>query len=116
MHDIIGMLPHIIIIGMPIAIIEFMASQRSFIIAIIDASVGFNFIVMPSGVISQDIRQLIGAGIIIGIMPIIPIGDIIGIIPMPPIGDIIGIMFPIPIPIGIGIGIPIMDIAFMSFS
>ena len=81
MHIIIGMPPHIIIIGAPMAIIEFMASQRSFMRGIIDASAGIIFIIMPSFVISQDILH------IIGIMPLI----IIGII-MPPIIMGIGIM------------------------
>lgn len=98
MHIIIGMPPHIIIMGAPIAIIDCMASQRSFMRGIIDASVGIIFMTMPSFVISQDIEHIIGImpliiiGIIAmpmpGIMPFI----IIGIIPMPPIID--GIIMP----------------------
>jgi hypothetical protein len=129
MHIIIGMPPHIIIIGAPMAIIEFMASQRSFIFDIIEASAGIIFIIMPSFVISQDILH------IIGIMPLIIIGIIIGIMfmpfmpimpPMPImagfIGIIIGIMFMPPfmfdIPF-IGIIWPFIigiDIAFMTSS
>lgn len=83
MHIIIGMPPHIIIMGAPMAIIDCMASQRSFMRGIIDASVGIIFIIMPSFVISQDILH------IIGIMPLIIIGIIM---PMPPIMPFIGIM------------------------
>src|SRR5690349_18365428 len=123
MHIIIGMPPHIIIIGAPIAIIAFMASQRSAMRGIIDGSIGIILMTMPSFVISQDIRQDIGImpppiiGIIIGIImpePIMPpiIGFIIGFIimgiipPMPPpimpgpIIPPIGIMLPIMPPMG----------------
>jgi hypothetical protein len=133
MHIIIGMPPHIIIIGAPMAIIAVMASQRSFMRGIIDASIGVIFIIIPSLVISQDILHIIGImpppimGIIIGIiMPfIIGMGImlpfIIGIMPfiigmfmgigiMPPF--IMGIMpfigmFMLP---GMFIGIPIIDV------
>lgn len=124
MHIIIGMPPHDIIIGAPMAIIELMASQRSFMRCIIAGSVGIIFITMPSFVISQDILQVIGImpviimGIIMGIMPI-GIEPIIGMPIMPPIIGIepIGIMLPIigMLPIGmlpIGmlfIGIPIIE-------
>ena len=77
--------PHIIIIGAPIAIIDCMASQRSFMRGIIDESVGIIFIIMPSFVISQDILHIIGIMplIIIGIiMPFIIMPGIIGIMPM----------------------------------
>jgi len=128
---IIGMPPHIIIIGAPMAIIELMASQRSFMRGIIDESIGIIFIIMPSFVISQDILHMIGImpppimGIIMGIiMPFIIgmfIGIIIGIMPpmpigiMPPMPPIIGMlpigMLPIGmLPIGmLPIGIPIID-------
>ncbi len=114
MHVIIGMVPHIIIIGAPIAIIELIASQRSFIRAIIAGSVGIIFITMPSFVISHDILHGIGIiapvmGIIIGIMPfIIGIGFI-----MP---FIIGIMpFIIGTPFAIGIGFIMPFIIGMGF-
>src|SRR5688572_21856627 len=122
MHIIIGMPPHIIIIGAPMAIIELMASQRSFMRGIIDASVGIIFIIMPSFVISQDILHIIGIimpFIIIGIiMPFIIIGImpfIIGIMPFI-IGMGMGIMpfipfIPFIMPFIIGI-----DIAFMAWS
>jgi len=127
MHIIIGMPPHIIIIGAPMAIIDCMASQRSFMRGIIDESVGIIFIIMPSFVISQDILHIIGImppiiiGIIMPMPPIMPfIGImpfIIGIMPMPIIWGIImpfiiGIMFGImlfmgiePIPFIIGIAV-----------
>ena len=97
MHIIIGMPPHIIIIGAPMAIIELMASQRSFMRGIIDASVGIIFIIMPSFVISQDILHIIGI-----IMPFMPIMPIMGFIPIMPI--IMGfIIIGIGIIMGIGI-------------
>jgi hypothetical protein len=103
-HIIIGMPPHIIIIGAPMAIIDCMASQRSFMRGIIDASVGIIFIVMPSLVISQVILH------IIGIMP----GIIIGIImPMPPIMPFI--MGMPPMPFIIGIAIMFMGMGIMPF-
>ncbi|HVJ91701.1 MAG TPA: hypothetical protein VM580_17995 [Labilithrix sp.] len=127
MPIIIGMPPHIIIMGAPIAIMAFIASQRSFMRGIIDESIGIIFIIMPSFVISQVILHIIGImpAPIIGIImpPIIGMlfmgmgmgmGIIIGI--MPPIGDIpppiIGMLF---------IGIPIIEpliigMAFMDSS
>jgi hypothetical protein len=78
------------------AIIAFMASQRSVMRDIIDGSVGIIFIIMPSFVISQDTLHIMGVMpfIIIGIimpMPCMPMGmpimpPIIGIMPMPFIG------------------------------
>ncbi len=106
---IIGIPPHIIMTGAPMLIMEVIASQRSFIRAIIEGSVGIIFMTMPSFVISQDMRQPIGAimliGIIMGIgimlpmfmpfmpMPLMPMPFIIGMF-MPIIGmeDIIGII------------------------
>jgi hypothetical protein len=143
MHIIIGMPPHIIIIGAPMAIIDCMASQRSFMRGIIDASVGIIFIIMPSFVISQDILHIIGImpDIIIGIimppimpfimgMPFIIMPFIMGIMPMPIIWGImpfiIGIMFgimlfigiePIPFiiePFIIGIGIAVFMVSSMD--
>ncbi|MBX3205210.1 MAG: hypothetical protein KF764_09080 [Labilithrix sp.] len=146
MHIIIGMPPHIIIIGAPMAIIAVMASQRSFMRGIIDASIGVIFIIMPSFVISQDILHIIGImpppiigiimgiimpfiigmfmGIIMGIMPpCIGIPPCIGMPVIPPcIGICIGIMPAMPLIMGmllIGmlfIGIPIIGIAFMDSS
>ena len=51
---IIGMPPHMIAIGMPEDIMLFIISQRSRIMSIMDALAGFIFIIMPSGIISQD--------------------------------------------------------------
>jgi hypothetical protein len=84
---IIGIPPHDIMQGMPIAIIAFMALQRSCIIAMPDASMGVMVQTMPALVISQVTRHIIGIAII-GMPPIIP---------MPPIGipPIIGMPPPI---------------------
>ena len=117
MHIIIGMPLHIIIIGAPMAIIDCMASQRSFMRGIIEASVGIIFMTMPSFVISQDILQFIGIiimpFIIIGIMPIMPF--IIGIMPMPFIMPIIcGIIMPFIIGIMFGIMLFIGIMLFMG--
>jgi hypothetical protein len=51
---IMGMPPHMIIMGMPMLIMLFIISQRSRIISIMDALAGFIFIIMPSGIISHD--------------------------------------------------------------
>jgi hypothetical protein len=111
---IIGMPPHIIMSGAPMLIIEFIASQRSFIRAIIEESVAIIFIIMPSLVISQVMRQAMGV-----IMPIIICGIICGIIMpgiiMPFIIGIpimFGIMPPMPIGIIIGIIMPFMPFMF----
>jgi hypothetical protein len=133
MHIIIGMPPLIIMTGAPMAIIEFMASQRSLMRGIIDESIGIIFIIMPSFVISQDILHMMGImpppimGIIMGIiMPfIIGMPPIMGIMPgimlplimgiiMPPVGIMppIGMGMPCMLGICIGmllIGIPIID-------
>jgi hypothetical protein len=61
MHIIMGMPLHIIIIGAPIAIMEFMASQHSFIIAMSCPSMGIILQTMPSLVISHVMRAIIGA-------------------------------------------------------
>jgi len=101
MHIIMGMPPHIIIIGMPAPIIVIMRWQHSLNISIDMPSPGMTLQVMALPDISQLIF-IIGTGI--GIMP-----GIIGIIPpimgMPPIigimpdimgmPDIIGIIPPI---------------------
>jgi hypothetical protein len=117
MHIIIGMPPHIIIIGAPMAIIELIASQRSFMRAIIEESVGIIFMTMPSFVISQDILHIIGVMplIIMGIIIPMPMPFIIGIMP-----GIIGIIMPfIGIMLFIGIICPFImgiDMAFMESS
>jgi hypothetical protein len=119
----------LIIIGMPIAIIAFMALQRSDMPSMPAPSIGIIRHVMPSFVISKDIRHIIG--IAMGIMP--PIGIVPGIIPLiigivPGIIPLIGIMpgiipliigmppiIPGIIPLmGIGIGIIIGVIAGMA--
>ena len=85
MPIIIGIPPHIIMQGMPAAIIRVMASQRSFIMSIDMPSAGIILQTMPSFPISKDIRHIIAAPGIMP-MPIMPI--ICGIIP----GIICGIM------------------------
>jgi hypothetical protein len=112
MHIIIGIPPHIIMHGMPAAIIAIMALQRSRIMSICELSMGTSLQVMPSLVISQDIRHIIGIMLAIGIGiaigmgigmdiagdPIIGMAGIpIGLIPIIPMG--MGIM------LFIGIGI-----------
>ena len=51
---IIGMPPHMIAMGIPMDIMLFIISQRSRIMSIMDALAGFIFIIIPSGIISQD--------------------------------------------------------------
>ncbi|XXU34855.1 hypothetical protein WME93_38835 [Sorangium sp. So ce1000] len=107
MHIIMGIPPHIIIMGMPADIIFVMASQRSFSMSIDMPSGGIILQTIPSLVISHDILHIIGIP-----MPIVPIMDIIGM-PMPimlgimPIMGIIGVPMPI-MPGIIGILMPIM--------
>ncbi|WP_434389005.1 hypothetical protein [Melittangium boletus] len=120
-HIIMGMPLHIIIIGIPMAIMEFIASQQSFIISICAASMGIMRHIMPSLPISHVIFAIMGMRIIMGIImgmppimgfipimgmppimpPIIGMPPIMGMPPMPPI---IGIWF---MPIIMGF-IPIM--------
>ena len=77
---------HIIMQGMPIAIMLFIMSQQSFIFAM-SPSMGMHFIIMPSLPISQVILHIMG--IIIGIMFIIGIMPfIIGFMPFIIIGFI----------------------------
>ncbi len=135
MPIIMGMPLHMIIMGMPMSIMLFIISQRSRIMSIMDALAGFIFIIMPSGIISQDIWQFIMGimpmpmfmpgmppimGIMFGIpiMPIMlgimfgmPIMGIMGIMfGMPIMGIMFGIMFGIPIMLGIMFGMPIIGI------
>lgn len=93
-----GMLPIIIIMGIPMPIMAIMRSQHIFIISMVMPAIGVIFIIMPSLVISQ-VMCAIGMFIIfiIGIMP-----PIMGIIP-----PIIGI--------GICMGIGICIIGIISF-
>lgn len=70
---IIGMPPHIIPQGTPLAIIVVMVSQQSFIISIVVPSAGFITHIMPLAVIEQSMWHIIGIMVAIGIagMPII---------------------------------------------
>ena len=84
MHIIMGMPLQLIIIGIPIVIIAFIALQRSAMPSMPAPSIGMHFMTMPSFVISHVQRHIIGIAIIIGIIgmpPVIP-----GIIPPMPIG------------------------------
>ncbi|WP_437895075.1 hypothetical protein [Sorangium sp. So ce124] len=108
-HIIMGIPPHIIIMGIPADIIFVMASQRSFSMSIDMPSGGINLQVIPSFVISHDILHIIGMlmpimGIIGMPMPIMP--GIIGM-PMPIMPGIIGMPMPI-MPGIIGMPMPIM--------
>lgn len=99
--------PHAIIIGMPAAMALHMAWQHCITMSFMAASMAVISQVMPVSVMVQVVRHIIiGAGIVIGIMPAIDImGFIIGFI-------IMGIM-PMPvIPIGIAMpGMPMAGIA-----
>lgn len=99
-----GMPLHIIITGIPMAIMELIASQESFISSMEPASTGITRQIIPSLPISHVIRAIIGMrmGIIMGIIPPMPIIGIMGIIP-----PIIGIIPPPIICIGF---MPIMGI------
>ncbi|SCM75997.1 conserved membrane hypothetical protein [uncultured Pleomorphomonas sp.] len=105
---IIGMPPHIIIMGMPPCIMAIMRLQQSMNMSMLASSIGIISHVMPVLVILQVILAIM-TGIICGIMP-----PIIGFIMPPIIGmPIIGIM---PFIIGIiwGIMLPIIGICIMG--
>ncbi|WP_437754054.1 hypothetical protein [Sorangium sp. So ce1389] len=127
MPIIMGIPPHIIVIGIPADIIFIIASQRSLSMSIDMPSGGIILQVIPSLPISQDILHIIGMPmpimfcimpimlgimpimlgimpIMLGIMPIMP--GIIGM-PMPIMFCIMLIMFGMPMPIMLGI-MPIM--------
>jgi hypothetical protein len=88
------MLPHMIMQGIPIAIIDMIAFMRSRVASMLVASIGTNLQLMPSLLISQVTLHMIGGRLH---MPFIIMGF------MPGIGD--GIMPIIGIIIGMGIGI-----------
>jgi hypothetical protein len=77
MPIIMGMFPHIIIMGMPMAIIFIMASQRSLSMSMLMPSMGIILQTMPSLPISMLMRT--GMGIIIDMGMGIVIGICIGI-------------------------------------
>lgn len=60
MHTMQGVLPHIMVIGMPQAIMRFMVSQHIFSISMFIMPVGIIMQVMPVAVISQVIFGIIG--------------------------------------------------------
>ena len=71
MQTIIGMLPHIMVIGMPHAIIRFMVSQHIFIMSMPIMPAGFIMQTMPSACMLHSIAGIIG----------MPQHDIIGMLP-----------------------------------
>lgn len=73
-HDIIGMLPHIIPHGVPLAIIDIIMSQQSLSISIVQPSAGFITHIMPSAVIEQSMWHIIGIMVAIGICDMPGIG------------------------------------------
>jgi hypothetical protein len=111
MHINMGIPPHIMVMGMPVAIIFIIISQRSLSISIDMPSGGVILHIIPSLVISQLILHIMGMpmpcimpGIIMGMLIMgMPIPDIIMGMPMPDI--IMGIPMP-----GIIMGMPIMGI------
>jgi len=109
MPTIIGIPPHDIMQGMPVAIMAFMALQRSVIISMPAESMGISFMTMPSLPISMVHLHIIGIimGIIIGMPIMLIMGFIMGFIPIPIMFIIIGFIMPI-----IGF-IPIMGIGIM---
>ncbi|WP_438005505.1 hypothetical protein WME89_43420 [Sorangium sp. So ce321] len=113
MPIIMGIPPHIIVIGMPADIIFIIASQRSLSMSIDMPSGGIILQVIPSLPISQDILHIIGMPmpimfcimpIMLGIMPIM-----LGIMPIM-LGIMLGIM---PIMLGIMPGIIGMPMPIM---
>jgi hypothetical protein len=102
MQHIIGMPPHIIIMGMPADIIMVMRSQQAFIISIVMPSPGVMRQTMPVGVISQVMRHVI-IGIIMGIIIGMPMPGIMFIPPMGAMPFIIGIIDIMGMPFIIGI-------------
>jgi hypothetical protein len=120
MHIIIGMPPHIIMTGVPAAIIDIMRWQQAVNISIDMPAMGVISHIMPLSVILHVIVT-IGIGIGIGIMP--PIIDImgfiipfiIGIIVLMPgiIPDIIGFIIPPITGIGIIAIIGIVSVAIL---
>jgi hypothetical protein len=91
MQHIIGMPPHIIIMGMPADIIMVIRSQQAFIISIVMPSHGVMRQIMPVGVISQVMRHVI-IGIIMGIIIGMPMPGIMFIPAIGAIPFIIGII------------------------
>jgi hypothetical protein len=70
---IIGMPPHIIPQGVPLAIIDIIMSQQSFIISMVQPSAGFITHSMPSAVMEQSMWHIIGIMAAMG-MADMPIG------------------------------------------
>ena len=71
--------PHIIMHGIPFAIIDVIIIIRSFIISICDGSIGIILQTIPSLPISHVILHIMGIIMFMPIMPIMLMGIIIGI-------------------------------------
>jgi len=100
MQVIIGMPPHIIIIGMPMFIMAIMRSQAIFIMSMVMPSPGVILQTIPVGVISQVIMQvMVGMPMFMGICIIM--------------GMFIGMPMFIGICMGIGMGICIAVIMIL---
>lgn len=74
-QDIIGMLPHIMPHGVPLAIIDIIMSQQSLSMSMLQPSAGFITHIMPSAVMEQSMWHIIGIMVAIGMadMPCIGI-------------------------------------------
>jgi hypothetical protein len=59
MHTIIGIVPHIMVIGMPQAIMLFIMSQQHFSMSMFIMPIGIIMHIMPLSVISQCMRGII---------------------------------------------------------
>lgn len=65
-QDIIGMPPHIMPQGVPLAIMAIIMSQQSFIISMVQPSAGFITHIMPSAVMAQSMWHIIGIMVAMG--------------------------------------------------
>lgn len=71
---IIGICPHIIAHGVPLAIIDIIMSQQSVSISIVQPSAGFITHIMPSPFMAQSMWHIIGIIVAIGIALMLGIG------------------------------------------
>lgn len=73
-QDIIGMPPHIMPHGVPLAIIDIIMSQQSFIMSMVVPWAGFITHIMPSAVMEQSMWHIIGIMVAIGMADMPGIG------------------------------------------
>ncbi len=73
-QDIIGMPPHIMPHGVPLAIIDIIMSQQSFIMSMVVPWAGFITHIMPSAVMEQSMWHIIGIIVAIGMADVPGIG------------------------------------------